>query len=148
MYSYESSWSRVCNCDCMIACTSALQHENSVGIAAGSTSPGHVWPFPLFRVSHLRGKRTQVVLRDGGGCNDMDTGVTEGRESHVPWRPGLSRDEQGAGRLPSSSENAKEPSERRAVLSASFRTERTERAALLFSCPRQEFLAFLGVSTS
>ena len=103
---------------------------------------------PLFRVSHLRGKRTQVVLRDGGGCNDMDTGVTEGRESNVPWRPGLSRDEQGAGHLPSSSESAKELSGRRAVLSAPFRTERTERAALLFSCPRQEFLAFLGVSTS
>ena len=65
----------------------------------------------------------------------MDTGVTEGWESHVPWRPGLSRDEQGAGRLPSSSENAKEPPERRAVLSASFRTEETEWAALLFSCP-------------
>ena len=75
-----------------------------------------------------------MVLRDGGGCNDMDTGVTEGWESNVPWRPGLSRDKQGAGHLPSSSESAKELRRRRAVLSAPFRTARTEWAALLFSC--------------
>ena len=54
IFFYESSWSRVCNCDCMIACTSALQHENSVGIAAGSTSPGHLWPFPFSRMCHRK----------------------------------------------------------------------------------------------
>ena len=59
----------------------------------------------------------------------MDTGVTEGWESNVPWRPGLSRDKQGAGHLPSSSESAKEPRIRRAVISAPFRTCGTELAA-------------------
>ena len=37
--------------------------------------------------------------------------------------PGLSRDELGAGHRPSSSESAKEPRKRRAVVSAPFRTD-------------------------
>ena len=37
--------------------------------------------------------------------------------------PGLSRDELGTGHRPSSSENAKEPRKRRAVVSAPFRND-------------------------
>ena len=107
----------------MIACMSALQHENSVGIAAGSPSPATCGPPPLPRVFTARGCTPVVVSWDGGGSTTLERERREAERAMAMDAPGLSRDELGAGHRPSSRESVKELRERRAVLSAPFRTD-------------------------